>query len=73
MSYTIIVDEDEGRRQAGNLINVAVRHCKIGKVRVKHPKKWDGLPDFIKFPHPSPSEGFIPWWERGPWCKTFVA
>ena len=44
MSYTIIRDYAEERRQFENRINAVLRHCRIGKVQTK-PKKvdWDAL------------------------------
>lgn len=48
MSYTVIVDRDEERRQFENRINAAVRHCRIGKVSAKAPKHWGLKPPPLK-------------------------
>ncbi len=49
MSYTVPFGEAERQRQTVNLINAAVRHCRIGKVKPKaayprHP--FDLLPPY---------------------------
>ncbi|MBD9540120.1 hypothetical protein IB276_11710 [Ensifer sp. ENS04] len=45
MSYTVIVDRAEERRQFENRINAVLRHCRIGKV-VQKPRK--SLADQLK-------------------------
>jgi hypothetical protein len=40
MNYTVVIHDFELRKKAENRINVAVRHCKIGKVREKIGIKW---------------------------------
>lgn len=73
MSYTIVVDENERRRQTENRINIAVRHCKIGKVSVKHPKGWGGIPNFSIQPPYRNTTGYppiAPWMTPHHWCNT---
>ena len=53
MSYTIIVDSSEERRQFENRINAVMRHCRIGKVTPKPPKHWGKLT--------LPKQPIIPW------------
>lgn len=61
MSYTIVLDQSEQRRQAENRLNVLVRHCRIGKVRTKQPKHW--LPKMTPTGwHPSVGAP-TPWWQ----------
>ncbi|MDX0572159.1 hypothetical protein GOD68_18185 [Sinorhizobium medicae] len=38
--YTIVVDEDDRKRQTENRINAAFRHCRIGRVGLKLPQRW---------------------------------
>ena len=41
MSYLIVDDLSEERiRYTGNIINMKKRHCRIGKVTPKPPKRW---------------------------------
>lgn len=40
MSYTVIIDEQERKREFENRINAVMRHCRIGKVSPKPPKHW---------------------------------
>lgn len=43
MSYTVILDHAEERRQFENRINAVLRHCRIGKVTGKPRKDLDAL------------------------------
>ena len=71
MSHTVIMSEAERERRTENRINAAVRHCRIGKVRIKeiYPRApFDYQPHEIGTPfvwrpnaaNPAPIE----WWQN---------
>lgn len=76
MSY-IIEPNYEAGRAITNRINEKTRHCRIGKVAFKTGVPWvdKGIVPFDRM-KPQPvipgdiHNGFIPWWQRGPWCGT---
>lgn len=71
MSYIIEPNYEAGRALT-NRINEKTRHCRIGKVAFKTGVPW--VDKGIKYEPPQPPRiwdgGYIPWWQRGPWCGT---
>lgn len=68
----------EAEQAITNRVNAKTRHCRIGKVRMKAGVPWADKP--LATPTPAQpvvpwigSEGFTPWWQRGPFCKAFEA
>jgi hypothetical protein len=71
--YIRIPDEETERRQE-NRTNIVKRHCRIGKVSPKPPKRW--LDRSIKSPQPlipwtpSMETGYAPAWWQNPVVST---
>lgn len=73
MSYTIIQDPQQAKRDLENVVNRVVRHCRIGKVTRK-PQRPSDLPHVpfspkVTWPPPLPpykwwDDPFAPTWSR---------
>ena len=64
------ISDEESERLHENCLNIVKRHCRIGKVSFKTGVPW--VDKGIKYEPPQPPRiwegGYIPWWQRGPWC-----
>lgn len=55
------------------MTNIKTRHCKIGKVHIKPPKGWGGIPNFSIQPPYRDTTGWppiAPWMMPSHWCNT---